>query len=595
MSKINENEIPRTNREFLGYIDKTTSHIYMISEFIDNSIQSAIDNNFEYVEVKIIVNMLEKAIYIIDNAAGIAYKNRSIAIRNGKDESEQGNSLNMFGVGMKMAAIWFGKRLRIFTKSIEDDFPYMINLDIDKLKGKNFNFYDTKDINIKKESGIQFNYDHGTIIKIDKFHIDTVHSERYEKRMFNKGTKNEGKALEEQLACRYSRYIKKNFLSINMSYINEDGDEEMPNKVPVEITKSKIPDMYIKNSKERQDYEFKVSDKEKININKSKFYIKSMKEIKNAFADSWNNVIEGLEDITYGMIIEKFENQEELKFKTFFRLPYNYYENERIPFTFGFIGNNSSLLKYNGLTVYQDDRAIISGPNSEKSNLTWLSYPKALSDSSYKVTKRFIGEIDLNNKKIFRVDNNKMGFHGTVKEDIEKTLSDIFKNYLSPLFDKILDIIFYKNDQLLEDKLFQQEIDRFANEINKNKILENHSVITEELKINDTDGERFRNGFIVVNEKEESAFKIVCHPEGQFGNKHKLFKTRALPCEDNSILFVIVLNKEFYGFKNNLKDEHFSILFNPLIKLLMCELIKYKTNQEKNKRFKELIEGIEGE
>lgn len=416
----------------------------MISEFIDNSVQSMLDFNKDSIRVNIIVNLQEEAIYIIDNAAGIPYENRRVAIKNGKDETEQGTSLNMFGVGMKMAAIWLGRRLTIYTKHINDDFAYSIKLDVDELQGEHFYFTDRKNIDITKESNVKFDYDSGTIIKIDKLHLNSIHKGRYDSRMFKKGKKSTGKSLEDQLACRYERFIRKGKLNINISFINEKGEEEMTQEnKSVDITQAKIPNIFI-SSFNKNDYEYAEGK----NISITSIYKKEYAKLKNEYMNKMDENT-GFVGLTYRDIFNKFENQDEFVFNCFLQLKDIKYKNIQIPFRF--IGKQDSLLKYNGLSVYQDNRAIISGPNSSQNNLTWLTYNKALSGYSHYINNRFSGEIELNDKTVFRVDNNKIGFHGTVKEDIETEIEHIFKEKLSPLFSKMLELIFHKDNQARSD------------------------------------------------------------------------------------------------------------------------------------------------
>ncbi|QBQ07811.1 ATP-binding protein [Spiroplasma gladiatoris] len=584
----NKNKIPRTNREFLGYIDKTTSHIYMISEFIDNSIQSALDYKKDHINVNVIINMKEECIYIVDNACGIPYESRNVAIKNGKSELEQGESLNKFGVGMKMAAIWFGKRLTIYTKHINDNFAYSIKLDVDQLEGEDFYFTDIKNIDMSKESGFKFEYNSGTIIKIDKLHTNSVHSGRYESRMYKKGSKENGKALEEQLACRYARFIRKGMLSINLSYINKKGQEEMGNdNRSVDITQAMIPNPYI-SPYDKNDYEYSNGK----NINSTREYKEIFGKLKEQYFNKLNENV-GFEGLTYGDIFETFENQKELKFSCFIVLNDDKYKKFKIPFTFGFIGKNDIFLKYNGLSVYQDNRAIIAGPNTTQTNLTWMKYDKALSGKSHYVNNRFIGEIDLNDKKIFRVDNNKMGFHGTVKEDIEYVIEKTFKNNLSEIFRNFLELIFHKDEQVRSDKEIKTEIERFSKILNKNNTLENIDIEPEELTMIEpgTDDERTITSFIIKDKKDSDNIYSLTYNinNSEFEDDKKIFKidNKFL---DNRQLLVLNINKDFYGFKKGVKDEALLVLINPIVNLILCSLSDCKNNEERIEKIHNIVD-----
>ncbi|ASP28369.1 hypothetical protein SCORR_v1c05970 [Spiroplasma corruscae] len=584
----NKNKIPRTNREFLGYIDKTTSHIYMISEFIDNSIQSALDYNQQHVNVNVIVNLKDEYMIIADDACGIPYDKRDIAIKNGKSEYEQGDSLNMFGVGMKMASIWFGKRLRIYTKHINDNFAYSLTLDVDELKDEDFYFTDVKNIDISKESGYKFDYKNGTIIKIDKLHLKSVHAGRYDAKMFRKGEKNTGKALEEQIACRYARFLRKGMLSINLSFINKKGNEEMSNGKSIDITKAMIPNSFI-SSFGKNDYEYAPGK----NINTTREYKERYNILKKAYENKLQDNV-GFVGLTYGDIFEKFEKQEEFKFECKIALAENEYKNYKIPFIFGFIGKNDALLKYNGLSVYQDGRAIIAGPNSKLNTLTWLSFDKALSNKSYYINNRFIGEIELDDKKIFRVDNNKMGFHGTVKEDIEKNIISVFKSNLEPIFREMLELIFHKDEQVKSDKEIKQEIERFSEIVNKNKTLEKFDVIPKELTMidPDNDDERTISSFSVRElETANTLYNLTYNINNtEFDNDNlRIFKVES-SILDGVQLLILHVNKDFYGFKKGIKDESLLVLINPIINLILCSLSTCKSDKERLNKIFQIVE-----
>ncbi|AHI52761.1 ATP-binding protein [Spiroplasma culicicola] len=584
-----EMEIPRSNREYLGYIDKTTDHIYMLSEFIDNSIQSAKDHKFKNVEVKICIDKKKGILYIRDDAGGIAFKNRGIAIKNGKDETEQGDTLNMFGVGMKMASIWFGRKMTFFTKSVEDDFSYSLTLDVDKLEHSDFKVEVQKNIDITSTSGIDFLHEHGTIVKIENFHLNGPHAGRYDKKMFVKGDKKDGKALEEQIACRFSRYLKNHFLRITFSYIDDKGLEQMDGTKPLVITESTIPNLYL-SQKDKNDYEYLQGK----NVKEATFYKKIMKEIYNKYESMFDNDIE-FGDLTYRKIIETFENQEEFKFKTKIQLDEKF-NNIKIPFTFGYIKKESAFMKYTGLSVYQDDRAVISGPNTNKTKLTWLTFDKALSNKSVKVTLRFIGEIDLNNKSMFRVDNNKMGFHGTVKEDIEEIISRKFQKHLADLIDKLLDIILYKDEQHASDEAIRIENERFAKEINKHNILENCSVETENLNVHENDGERPVNSFKVLDKvTNEYKFNFI-HYLQDLDDQRRIFRANVeVDNTEGKYLYILFVNKKFVGFKPTMKDEDFSVLVNPIIKLIIHSLKDVKDHEARVEKFYNIVEVIQGD
>ena len=98
-----------------------------LSEFIDNSIQSYIDNQVPIstidkknnaLRVKVSIKTKTKEISIIDNAGGINRKNFRKAIKLGPDTNYPETSLSKFGLGMKTAATWFSSIWRIETSAL---------------------------------------------------------------------------------------------------------------------------------------------------------------------------------------------------------------------------------------------------------------------------------------------------------------------------------------------------------------------------------------------------------------------------------------------------------------------------------------------
>ncbi|OCL82316.1 Histidine kinase-, DNA gyrase B-, and HSP90-like ATPase [Arcobacter porcinus] len=86
-----------------------------LSEYVDNSIQSFLDNreklNNKKINVTITVDFSDKSnkkIIIEDDGAGISYNNLKRAMKPAFKPNEQ--NLNEFGIGMKAASIWIGRK-----------------------------------------------------------------------------------------------------------------------------------------------------------------------------------------------------------------------------------------------------------------------------------------------------------------------------------------------------------------------------------------------------------------------------------------------------------------------------------------------------
>ena len=113
-----------------------------IAEFIDNSTQ----NYFEYkryigevtggdptLEIDIIHDPRMKTLVIIDNANGMNWNELERAIQLNKPPGNT-SGRSEFGMGLKMAACWFGSRWRVVTKRFGDTIEYSALVDVSRLE-----------------------------------------------------------------------------------------------------------------------------------------------------------------------------------------------------------------------------------------------------------------------------------------------------------------------------------------------------------------------------------------------------------------------------------------------------------------------------
>lgn len=99
-----------------------------LSEFVDNSVQSYLDNkesllkvDSNYIfEVSIEVDQKSNQIIIIDNAAGIDFTNYLRAFEPANIPLDN-TKLNEFGMGMKTASIWLADKWSVRTKALGED------------------------------------------------------------------------------------------------------------------------------------------------------------------------------------------------------------------------------------------------------------------------------------------------------------------------------------------------------------------------------------------------------------------------------------------------------------------------------------------
>lgn len=126
--------------EILNLIEYYPSEIWIqFAEYVDNSIQSYVDNKSKLREIHgnkwkltidIEIDKKEKRITIKDNAGGIPYDVFPRAFRPGITPSNR-KGMNEYGYGMKGASYWFSKRWNVKTTAIGDPFERHVFLDLE--------------------------------------------------------------------------------------------------------------------------------------------------------------------------------------------------------------------------------------------------------------------------------------------------------------------------------------------------------------------------------------------------------------------------------------------------------------------------------
>ena len=116
-----------------------------LAEFIDNSVQSYIDNQKaisivdkeeKNLKIKISINSQTKEISIIDNAGGVNRDNFPKAVKLGTDAEYPEKSLSKFGLGMKTAANWFSGIWKIETSALYSTDKLTSEFNLDELERK---------------------------------------------------------------------------------------------------------------------------------------------------------------------------------------------------------------------------------------------------------------------------------------------------------------------------------------------------------------------------------------------------------------------------------------------------------------------------
>lgn len=142
-----------------------------LAEFVDNSVQSftekrtairAVEGSEPKLKVRIVISSSRKQIVVEDNAGGINRENFQKAIRMGhpSENGPKAQSLSVYGIGMKSAAIWFSNRWKIETSALGSGEVLTTTFDLERL-------LDSQRTKIEVETSPEDHNKHYTRITID--------------------------------------------------------------------------------------------------------------------------------------------------------------------------------------------------------------------------------------------------------------------------------------------------------------------------------------------------------------------------------------------------------------------------------------------
>ena len=145
---------------------------FAAAEFVDNAIQSFQDHEQELAGVegdgyKLLVRVKidttdDGFIQVSDNAAGIYRDEWARALRAAEPPPDR-SGLAEFGMGMKTAGAWFGRRLTVRSKALGEPFGRQITLDFDEIIEKKIE-------TIQPETFPAKPGDHGTVVIVSGLH-----------------------------------------------------------------------------------------------------------------------------------------------------------------------------------------------------------------------------------------------------------------------------------------------------------------------------------------------------------------------------------------------------------------------------------------
>ena len=149
MNQINEVSIEWESSGYSVLKNLKASVLGILTEFIDNSIQSykndkskILKSNPNYcLEIKI--NKFDDEIIIQDNAGGIDEKNfiRALKPANRADDTK---GLNEFGLGMKYAAVWISNEWELISSAYGEDVERSVVFNYNDVVSKNLKKLPTK-------------------------------------------------------------------------------------------------------------------------------------------------------------------------------------------------------------------------------------------------------------------------------------------------------------------------------------------------------------------------------------------------------------------------------------------------------------------
>ncbi|MHA7280528.1 ATP-binding protein [Arthrobacter sp. MDT2-2] len=114
---------------------------FALAEFVDNSIQSAMQNRLvdQVNPIRVVIELDSEGggrITIRDNAAGIAFSDFPRAFRAAQVPPDR-TGLSEFGMGMKSAATWFAKEWKVTTSIAGEPIERVVHFDLDEIQENN--------------------------------------------------------------------------------------------------------------------------------------------------------------------------------------------------------------------------------------------------------------------------------------------------------------------------------------------------------------------------------------------------------------------------------------------------------------------------
>ncbi len=462
-SKMNiRQKMFKTTHDFYAYRNITSSDLAMLSELIDNSIssyKSKSENNGDVKNLKITItihtakNRTNSWLEIWDNASGMDGNTLDASIKPGhQNQRKQDSPINVYGLGLKQSSFFLGNCLSIMTKESKKEFYNSVKIDLKELdknnnseidyevnnnnsitsddapeQFKNFNCSGTiiriSDINKSRltKSTITSDIPNLLSIKYIKYlesgmKIKIIYKDK-NKEIYNEDISNKEIKLVENFSTWYTHHMKNN-ANRNPKYGNTK--EEVMNKLISIIKKAKILN---KNSEDKENYNYDF-------INKLKDEKDLIFDCEAVYTDS-----ETLKKYTIKGkigILKKYKNNDN-KIRT-------------------------GWSQYNGLTIYQENRAINFPVNAKhnKSPSVPIQEFKSNTGSVDNHLVRLFGHINIDGwclldqeNDIIKLNSNKLGFEFCELKS-KKNFDDMITIFKSK-YSKIIKILHdFQNSSILK-------------------------------------------------------------------------------------------------------------------------------------------------
>lgn len=486
-----------------GYKHKPSNYCLAIGEFIDNSIsnyQKKDDTNpIDGLKVHIIFNFEDKKnsrILISDNANGMSAIDMEEAMQPSDRKGKKDTDYNQYGVGMKLGIFWFGEDVTIYSKLHNED-EYKLELNT-----SNRGHGTEVEVESNKSRDRVIQYKSGTTIIINKIYANR--NITIENNSLNK--------FKHALGWRYNKLIEKGLeirISVMSDNLNKNSDDIIEPFFNRPFQKEQLFSNKKLKSKIRKDKENKFN---------------------KLIHDLYNDIpkLKESNKIDSELLMEayhKLVNNEKMEFKKYICVNDQYPElNFAI---FDFDKNNKGL--YTGVTIYHKERAIMHGPNDDKSyNFYFINRNKGSGgDPKW---RWLYGDLNLTGIEV--PDENKYRFdwspHG--EENLKEAFEKIYYS-LEPILKIIVDVEQLKENNKPNWKEAQEIAHGFKNSF-KNSFIKSVNIIEnnngelgpsanciigdEEYKIEIFETEDDINFMQVVNIDHEKTIRVYIESDNKF-------------------------------------------------------------------------------